>query len=328
VLPLSDGFFESLGCEVIHFPHQQFTLCALPSIYTPHDLQHLHYPQFFTPSAIAQRETTYRGGCQLAQTVVVASQWIKDDIVRQYGLSPHKVQIIPWGAPTQAVRTPSPQHLEMVKTKYGLQEPFAIFPAVTWPHKNHLRLLEALAAVRSQQGNVVPLVCTGANYAPHWPRISECLETLNLREHVKFLGFVPDEDLRAIYQLSQFLVMPTLFESDSFPIYEAWMEGVPVVCSNVCSLPDQVQDAAVLFDPHDVQSMVAAIIQVSASPALRDTLRERGYRRLKDFDWECTARAYRAVFRRAANRQLGSDELRLLQWDWMREPHRQSESDS
>jgi glycosyltransferase involved in cell wall biosynthesis len=324
-IPVSDGFYESLGCEVLHFPHQGFILCALPTIYTPHDLQHLHYPQFFTASAIAGRETIYRGGCQLAQTVVVASQWIKDDVVRQYGVSPEKVQIIPWGAPTQAFSEPAPEHLLAVKSRYQLEQPFAIFPAVTWPHKNHLRLFEALAAVRAQHGLIVRLVCTGSRYEPFWPQIEARLDALALRSQVKFLGFVPDEDLRAIYRLSQFLVMPTLFESDSFPIYEAWLEGVPVVCSNVCSLPDQVMDAATLFDPNDVESMADAIARLAINAALRMDLSRRGYRRLKDFDWECTAKSYRAVFRRAVNRRLSQEERRLLAWDWMREPQRQGD---
>jgi glycosyltransferase involved in cell wall biosynthesis len=215
-----------------------------------------------------------------------------------------------------------------VESQYRLERPFAIFPAVTWPHKNHLRLFEALAAVRARHGLVVPLVCTGSRHSPFWPQIETCLDALDLRAQVRFLGFVPDDDLRALYRLSQFLVMPTLFESDSFPIYEAWLEGVPVVCSNVCSLPDQVLDAGIVFDPEDTDSIADAIVRVATNGSLRDDLRERGYRRVKDFDWDRTARAYRAVFRLAAKRRLNEDERRLLGWDWMREPHRQREGTS
>src|SRR4030042_4937873 len=75
-VPISDGFFESLGCDVIHFPYQEFVVCALPSVYNPHDLQHLHYPQFFTPLDIAHRETIYPAGCHFAHTIAVASQWV------------------------------------------------------------------------------------------------------------------------------------------------------------------------------------------------------------------------------------------------------------
>ena len=114
--------------------------------------------------------------------------------------------------------------------------------------------------------------------------------------------------------------MPTLFESDSFPVYEAWLDGVPVVCSNACSLPDQVLDAGILFDPHDTSSIAVAIAKLVRSVDLQDQLRKRGYRRVTDFDWERTAKAYRATYRQAAARELTLEERWLLQWDWMREP--------
>ena len=77
---MSTGFHESLGCDVLHFPTQGFILCAMPTIYNPHDLQHLVYPQFFSPQTLAWRETVYPAGCRFAQTVVVGSQWVKEDV--------------------------------------------------------------------------------------------------------------------------------------------------------------------------------------------------------------------------------------------------------
>jgi glycosyltransferase involved in cell wall biosynthesis len=324
-VPLSNGFYESLGCDVIHFPHQQFVLCALPTIYNPHDLQHLHYPQFFTPATLAWRETIYPAGSRLAHTVVVASRWVKDDIIRHYGIASQKVQIIPWGAPTQAYAEPSADDLQAVRLKYQLEQPFAIFPAVTWPHKNHLRLFEALAYLRDQRGLIVRVVATGSRYEPFWPEIERQLDLLALRSQVKFLGFVPEADLRALYRLSQYLLMPTLFESDSFPIFEAWLEGTPVACSAVCSLPEQVMDAAVLFDPYSVESIANAVASLTTTPAVREELQKRGRQRLNDFDWERTARAYRAVYRRAAKRELNDEDRSLLSWDWMQNPQRAEE---
>src|SRR5438093_5628392 len=117
-VPLSDGFYESLGCDVVHIPTKNFVLCALPTVYNPHDLQHLHYPQFFTVSKMAWRETIYPAGCRFAHTVVAASQWIKDDIIRHYHVSADKVQVIPWGAPTLAYPEPSQEDLLTVKRRY------------------------------------------------------------------------------------------------------------------------------------------------------------------------------------------------------------------
>ena len=320
-ITMSDGFYESLGCHVLHIPVQSFVLSALPTIYNPHDLQHEHYPQFFSSSELGWRDEVYPAGCHLAHTVVVGSQWIKDDVVRCYGVNPNKVQVIPEAAPTQLYGVPSNGFLTEILNKYRIEQPFAFYPAVTWPHKQHIALLEAIAHLRDKHRMVIRLVCTGSRYEPHWPEINTCLGRLNLSGQVKFLGFVPDEDLRALYRLSQFLIQPSLFEASSLPIFEAWLEGVPVACSNVSALPDQVKDAGLLFDPHSVESIADAMRKLSADSSLRQELRTSGIRRLKDFDLGRTSRALRAVYRRAARFPLTEEDRWLLNWDWMRDSH-------
>ena len=319
-VPISDGFYESLKCDVIHFPYQQFVICALPSIYNPHDLQHLHYPQFFDPQTIAWRETIYRAGCHFAHTVVVGSEWIKQDVINHYRTTPEKIQVIPWAPPTQAYPSPSDEQLAAVRTKYKLPKNFAFYPAMTWEHKNHLRLLDALDYLRNREGLIVNLVCTGNRYKGFWPKIEDHLNALNLGEQVQFLGMIPATDLRAIYRLSQFVIVPTLFEAASGPVFEAWQEGVPVACSTVTSLPDQVGDAALLFDPYSVQAIADAIRRMVSDGRLRSDLARKGKQRLRDFSWERTAKAYRAVYRRAAHRPLTEEDYDLLRWDWMRDP--------
>ena len=321
-LPVSDGFLESLGCDVVHFPHQRFALCSLPSIYNPHDLQHLHFPQFFGAAELAKRDFVYRSGCQLARTVAVSSRWIKEDIIRHYRVDPDKIQIIPWAPPTEAYQNPSSRDLDEVQKKHALPIPFALYPAMTWPHKNHLRLLEALAILRDRHDLKLHLVCTGSLLQPYSSSIQQRVSELGLTSQVSFPGFVSDVELRALYRLAQFLVMPSLFESDSSPVYEAWLEGTPIVCSNVTSLPVQVMDAAVLFDPYDPAAIADAMRRVSTDNNLRRNLTAYGYLRVKDFDWDRTARAYRAIYRRGAGRLLSEEDRWLLDWDWMERPMR------
>jgi len=324
-VPISDGFYESLGCDVIHFPFENFVLCAIPTVTNIHDLQHLHYPQFFKAEGLAWREVSYPAACQASHTVVVGSQWAKDDLVRHYGVHPDKVQVVPEAPPTEFHAEPSPGDVAKVKQKYQLEQPFALYPAVTWPHKNHLRMLEVLAQLRDSRGLTVRLVCTGSPYPSFWPKIQARVNELKLGSQVQFLGFVPDLELRAIYRLSQFLVLPTLFEASSLPIYEAWSEGVPVASANVTALPDQAMGAALLFDPHSTASMAEAIVRMATDETLREELRQRGRRRLEDFDSERTAKAYRAVYRRAARAPLTEEDCELLSWDWMKHPRRKLE---
>jgi glycosyltransferase involved in cell wall biosynthesis len=319
-MPASDGFYESLGCDLIHFPYQMFALCTLPSVFNPHDLQHRHFPQFFTIRELAWREMMYRGGCNLAQAVAVASQWVKQDLVRQYHISPDKIQVIPWAPPTAAFAEPSPETIERVRERYSLRRPFAFYPAMGWEHKNHLRLLQALALLRDRDGLRVNLVCTVSPASPFYARIRAACEESNLGGQAQFLGLVPREDLRALYRLAQFVVVPTLFEATSGPVFEAWQDRAPVACSTVTSLPEQAGDAALLFDPWSVESIADAVRRMSTEEPLRADLVRKGEARLKLFTWERTARAYRALYRKVAHQPLGDEDRLLLSRDWMSNP--------
>lgn len=314
----SDGFLERLACAVVHIPYQSFTISSLPTIYNPHDLQHLHLPQFFEPAAIARRETVYRAACNHAHTVAVGSGWVKRDIHLNYGVPDAKIQVIPWAPPTQVFGSPTPGRLDEIRNRYALPSQFAYYPAMIWEHKNHLRLLEALALLRDRDGLTVNLVCTGAPYPPFWPRVAERLHALDLDSQVRFLGMVPADELRSLYRLARFVVVPTLFEAASAPVFEAWQEDVPVACSTVTSLPEQAGSAALLFDPLSVDAIADAVRRMATDAALRADLVRRGSRRLCDFSWERTARAYRAVYRRAAGLVLGDEDRDLLAWDWAR----------
>ncbi|MCG3144866.1 MAG: D-inositol-3-phosphate glycosyltransferase [Gammaproteobacteria bacterium] len=323
-VPVSNGFFESLGGDVIHFAYHDYVYCALPTIYSPHDLQHRHFPQFFEPGVLAWRETIYPAGCRLAQIVSVTSQWVKDDVVDQYGINPKKVQIIPWAAPTRVYATPTIGSVEAVMGKYHLIKPFALYPAMTYEHKNHLRLLESLALLRDRHGLQVNLICTG-DRKPFYQQIEKRMQELSLQDHVKFLGMVSPEELRALYHIAQFVIIPTLFEAASGPLFEAWQDGAPAACSTVTSLPEQAGDAALLFDPYSVEEIANAVAQMATDQKLREKLKVNGARRLQDFSWERTARAYRALYRRGAGRPLSTEDQRLLNWDWMRNPEHKKE---
>ncbi len=144
------------------------------------------------------------------------------------------------------------------------------------------------------------------------------MNELGLGRQVKFLGLVPREELSALYRAAQFVFIPTLFEAASAPVFEAWQHGAPVACSSVTSLPEQAAGAALLFDPFDVEAIARALARMATEEGLREELRRSGARRLDDFSLERTAKAYRAVYRRAAGLELGEEDRRLLGWDWMR----------
>jgi len=303
----NDGFLESLHLDVVHFPFQAMELCAVPSVFNPHDLQHLHLPSFFTRKQIRWRQRWYRISCQYAEAVVVASQWVREDIIQHYNIVKEKIYVIPFGAPTQAYKPLPPEVLDKVRSKFKLPDLFALYPAQAFAHKNHLRLIEAIAALRDKYSITVQLICTGARKS-----FSREIAELGLEKQVHFLGFVLPEELRALYKLAQFVILPTLFEADSFPLIEAWYEGTTVACANVTSLPQQSGDAALLFDPWSVDSIASALVRMATGRPLRERLRENGRKRISLFTWEKCAKTHLALYHKLAGYPLhGTDESLL-----------------
>ena len=258
--------------------------------------QHLHLPEFFEPAAIRIRETTYRQLCEQASMVAVATDWVKRDIVRQYGLPDEKVEVIPLAPILGAYPAPGPGDLAATSRRLSLPDRFVLYPALTWEHKNHIALLEALAELNAD-GLRVPLVCSGS-LTDHHARIAERATQLGVAGQVTWVGFIPTATLRCLYGLASAVVVPTLFEAASAPVWEAFQAGVPVACSTVTSLPEQVRDAAILFDPRDVSGMAAAVRRLWTDPDLADALVARGHERIAALSWDRTARTFRDHYRR------------------------------
>jgi len=300
----SDGFWESFEPDVLHFPYQSYTDTSLPTVFNPHDLQHVHLPQFFSDEEITRRELLYGQACRLADAVVVASRCVKQDIVRHYGIAEAKVHVITWGSPTSVphhgrVAEVNAKQIREVLDRYRLAPGFAIYPAQTWPHKNHLRLLEAIAIARDRYGVSIELVCTGSK-TEHFSRIEEKLSDAKLNtlhEQVRFIGHVTQMELLALYRAAKFVVVPSLFEAVSFCVYEAFAEGVPVACSNIVPIMEQAGGAALMFDPYDPDAIARGCVRLVRDHQLCDELVKRGKRRMAEHTWHKTATAYRQVYR-------------------------------
>lgn len=308
---VSDGTVEQLGVDLIHFTRQKAFRTAIPSIYHPHDLQHLHLPECFTKLEIMNREARYRTYCEQAVMVAVASSWTRKDLIEQYGLPREKVRVIPLASPVEAYPIPSNAVIEEVRARFRLPDTFAFYPAQTWEHKNHIGLLEALSILRERQSLRIPLVCSGKR-TDFFSVIMKRTRQLGLDEQVQHVGFVSPMELQALYRLCRMVVVPSRFEAASFPVWEAFHAGAPVACSNVTSLPDQADDAAELFDPERAIDIARAISKVWNDEKIRQTLAEKGRKRVAQFTWIRTARLFRAHYRRLVDSRLTEADKALM----------------
>lgn len=310
-VPQSNGFYESLGADIIHFPHQRFVDTGLPAVYNPHDLQYVHYPEFFTKQELAELDGLYRFACGRCTAVASESKAVKDDVSKTLGISPEKIQVILWGPPTELYGSVDDENLLHTRKKFGLTGSFLFYPAQTWPHKNHLRLLEAMALLKNRHGLVVRLVCTGSKNF-FWPTIKTAIGSLGLSDQVSFLGFVSSDDLQALYKLARFVIFPSLFEGGGFPVLEAFRAGAPLACSDIPPLREYAGQAAFYLEPRSVDSIADAVMSLTADDRLRAGLREKGFQRVSTFSWRTTARTYRALYRKVAGRELDEEDLRCL----------------
>jgi glycosyltransferase involved in cell wall biosynthesis len=308
-IPRSDGTVEGSDPDVVHFPFQAAFLTSVPSLYQPWDLQHLHLPEFFTSAQIERRELTYRAFCAQAKLVIAASGWVKRDLIEQYGVEPERIAVVGVPPPTRAYREPNPEESRDVRERHHLPDRFVFYPAQTWAHKNHARLFEALRLLRDA-GLTVPLVCTGQLNASY-PGLQALAAELGIDADVRFLGFVDPVVVKVLYESARALVFPSLYEGWGLPIVEAFSADLPVACSNVTSLPELVDDAALVFDPYDPADIAAAIRRLWTDDVLAAELARRGHAIADRYDWQRTAMIMRSHYRHVAGLEPSPEDLVL-----------------
>lgn len=235
-----------------------------PFAYTLHDLQQLYYRQNFSHIQRLWRHQIYTRVSARAGRIICESEYVKADIIRFYGVAADRIAVIPAPPHGNFLATPGEAELQSVRRRLHLPRRFLFYPAHFWRHKNHMRLIEAFRDVSREVADL-GLVLTGKKQEAY-PSTMRAIDEFDLREKVIHLGYVTLEDIQAIYHLATALVMPSLFESISIPVYEAFQAGTPVAASNILALPEQVGDAGLLFDPTSVPSIRDAILRIVDDP--------------------------------------------------------------
>jgi len=158
-----------------------------------------------------------------------------------------------------------------------LPKKFFFYPAQFWTHKNHLRLIEAVARLLPEMPDIHLVLCGSKKNA--FDAVSRRIHDFGIWNQVTVIDFIPDEDLPAIYRRARALVMPTFFGPTNIPPLEAFEYGCPVAISNIYGIPEQVQGAALLFDPRSVDELVDCMRRLWRDDSLCERLRGDGLKR-------------------------------------------------
>jgi glycosyltransferase involved in cell wall biosynthesis len=271
---------KEAGVDLVHFPGNSVNPLelAFPIVLNLHDLQHRHFPEYFTESEIENRERWWSASAFRTDALVAASVWIADDLHAQLGVDRQKIFVTP--EPMRLTHTvePSLDFLIDLRRRWQLPISFFIYPAAAWPHKNHDRLLRAFAAAKLDG---VQLLLTGGGQEDS--PLAGLIQSLGLAGRARLLGRISTEDLAGLYRLATALIFPSQYEAWSLPITEAMQAGCPVASSSVTSLPEQVGDAGLLFDADDVAGMTSVMQRLARDGELRQTLSEKGQERVQQF---------------------------------------------
>jgi glycosyltransferase involved in cell wall biosynthesis len=301
---------QRLGVDVLHSPH--YTTTAVGGgwrrVVTFHDVTFFLLPERYTALRRAYFRAASRAGAHLADLVIAVSKTVKADVERYLGMPPERVRAVPLAAAPSYRPVDDTTRLAAVRAKYGLPERFVLNVGALEPGKNQATLLRAFHRLKGgsrehgpSAGSGEALVIAGP---PAWQyeRLLRLVDKLRLRDQVRFLNYVPAEDLVALYNLADLFVFPSLYEGFGLPPLEAMACGLPVVASNAPALREVLDGAALLVQPLDAAGLAEAMAAALGDEPLRAHLREAGLKRATLFSWERTARETAVVYHEAARR--------------------------
>lgn len=227
-----------------------------------------------------------------AHRIIADSEATRSDVIRFYKVPPERVSVVYPGRDEAIRRVEDPRQVDAVRRKHALTRPYVLFVGTLQPRKNLERLIHAFARaiplLPDEWGSLELVLAGGTGWLAD--AILDAPGRYGIDGRVRFLGYVPDEDLPALLTGARAFAFPSLYEGFGFPILEAQACGVPVLASNVSSLPEVAGDAALLVDPSDVDAMAEGLCRLVVDETLRGALVARGYANVERFSWARAAR--------------------------------------
>ncbi|MHB1389960.1 MAG: glycosyltransferase family 4 protein [Thermoleophilia bacterium] len=275
-------------------------LPGVPSVVTIHDLAFLLFPEYFSRSFALYYRTMIPKVIRHATSVITDSNSTRADLESRLGIPGEKISVIPLGVSPAFRRAISPREKDEIRRRYFLPAKYFLSISSLEPRKNLKGILAAYRLLPAQMTREHKLVIVGAgNRVFADPGLGAMLEQMPPGSVVT-PGYVPDEDLPAIYRMATALVYPSFYEGFGLPVLEAMAASTPVITSNCSSLPEVAGRAAVVIDPGNIEELAAAMTLLASDSGTRNLLVERGRIRAAEFTWEKTGARTLAVLRAAA----------------------------
>jgi glycosyltransferase involved in cell wall biosynthesis len=275
--------------DVLHMTYNApFWSHSSAQVVSVHDLAYKLYPHYYSSRVRLLLSTLVPLSIRRAERVIVISEQTKQNVIREYGISPDKIVLTPLAAAPEFRVQADPAELRRVLACYGIQAPYVLAVGNLEPRKNLVRIIRAFASLLDNGLPPHQLVIAGK---AHWQGsvVGQEIERLGLGNQAILTGYVSTDDLVSLYNAARLFCYPSLHEGFGLPILEAMSCGAPVITSNTSSMPEVAGAAAWLVDPCSEQDLATAMERILTDEAQRRELREKGLRRAADFSWAYTA---------------------------------------
>lgn len=284
--------------HIFHSPNYYLPPKIECSVATIHDLSVFHWPQFHPAGRVKLLQKELISTVERANVLITDSHFTKDEVVNFFGLEQDKVVVAPLACNADFHQR-NENEVQFVLNKYNLMwKSYFLYTGTIEPRKNILTLLKAYDCLSAVEKQNFPLVISGFN---GWDNedLFRLFRKGQSEGWLKYLGFVPENDLPALYSAANSFVFPSIYEGFGLPVLEAMASGTPVICSNVSSLPEVVGDAALAHDPQDVDNLSLYLRMMIEDIDKRQLMIDSGLARAKQFTWSLcadkTIEAYKQV---------------------------------
>ncbi len=282
--------------DIFHSPHSiPIPVRKAKLIVTIHDLYFLKYPDMVGRDVIEDHRRLSTNYLIKVRKIITVSDNSKKDIIELFDVNPEKITVIYEGVDDIFRVVNEDTSLENVRKKYRLPHEFILFIGTISPRKNPGGLIESISILRKRGLKDISLIMIG----PEGFKAGEVLRLIyerNIEDSVRHIGYVPYEDMPYIYNMASLLVYPSLYEGFGLPPLEAMACGVPVIASNISSIPEILGDAALLVDPYNPGEIADYIEKILNDESLRSSHIEKGLKKAASYSWEDTAKKVLKVY--------------------------------
>lgn len=229
----------------------------------------------------------YRLLCRRAKHFLTISEFTRDEMVSILGLSADQIEVIYCASPDTMRPVTDPQALNKIRERYKLPDHCLLFVGNFNPRKNLERLIRAFDNMKQQTDLPHVLIIAGGQ---GWKfNEDDALRNIVSKDSIRFIGYVPDEDMPALYSYAELFVFPTLYEGFGMPVIEAQQCGTPVLTSDLSALPEVGGDGAYYVDPYDEESIRKGMTDLLCNKSLQEDLIQKGLRNAGRFSWGSSA---------------------------------------